>query len=487
MDHGLQHSAASPDGNSCASSRLWSNSSPTDRWRPHVLLIAEAANPEWVSVPLEGWELARALRQVADVHVVTQVRNRDALIRAGWKEGVDFTAIDSEAVARPLSHLAEKLRGGKGKGWTMVTALAGLAYYEFERLLWRRFGKDIKSGRYDLIHRLTPISPTTPSIIAGRCRRAGVPFVWGPVNGGVPWPRGFDAQRRQEKEWLSYARGLHRLLPGYRQTRRCAAAIVTGSLDARQQMSAAVADRCVYIPENAINPAKFPLLESRFEQITLPLRLVFNGRLVPYKGPDMLVEAAAPLLRNGQATLQIVGDGPMMGDLRRLIAARGVERGVTFSGWVPHDELANQLCRSHVFAFPSIREFGGAVVLEAMALGLVPIVVNYGGPGEHVTDATGFRIPMGPREQIIRDFQAHLLRIVKDPSILPAMAEAGRKRVALLYTWAAKAAQMRQVYDWAMGRLAKPDFTGAFFPPDGPAAAAPGHSDAPTLQPALGV
>src|SRR3954462_13855207 len=122
-----------------------------------VLLIAEAANPEWVSVPLEGWAHSRAIAGQVDAHVVTQVRNRAAFLRAGLREGEDFTAIDSERVARWGHRAATLLRGGAGKGWTAVTALEGLSYRYFERLVWKRFEGELRAGKWDVVHRLTPL------------------------------------------------------------------------------------------------------------------------------------------------------------------------------------------------------------------------------------------------------------------------------------------------------------------------------------------
>lgn len=422
---------------------------------PRVLILAEAANPEWVSVPLVGWSLAHALRGVARVHLVTQIRNREAILRAGLCEGEDFTAIDSEAIARPMHRLASLLRMGSGKGWTMTTAINAISYPYFERLVWARFGADLRAGRYDLVHRVTPLSPTVQSPIARHLARAGVPFVLGPLNGGVPWPAGFDAERRREREWLSYVRGAYRLLPGRAATLSTAAAILVGSRHTQGEIPARHRDKTVYLPENAIDPARFnKRAEPRTEG---PLRACFIGRLVPYKGPDMLLEAAAPFLRDGRLALDIIGDGPMRGALEDQARALGIAGGVTFHGMLDHRAVQDVAVRSSLMTFPSIREFGGGVVLEAMALGLVPVVVDYAGPGELVTEATGYRIPIGPRPAIIAGLRDRLGRILADPSDLPRLAAAGRAMVERQFTWAAKAAQVRRVYDAVLAGHPLPD------------------------------
>lgn len=426
-------------------------------FRPRVLIIAEAANPEWVSVPLIGWAHSLALAEIADVHLVTQIRNRNAIVQAGLQEGTDFTAIDSERVAKPLRKIVEIARGGANKGWTTVSAMDAIPYYYFEQLVWKRFKQDLLARKYDLVHRITPLSPTRPSTLTRRCKRIGIPFVLGPLNGGVSWPKQFNEARHLEREWLSYVRDVYKLLPGFHSTRHCAAAIIIGSRDTFNQMPEAYHGKSVYIPENAIDPQLFTL--TRDKPVRQPLHVAFLGRLVPYKGADMLLKAAAPLVRDGKVIIDIIGDGPQKKQLHEIVQREGLGEGVLLDGWVAHDQVQHRLIESDLFAFPSIREFGGGAVLEAMALGLTPLVVNYGGPAELVTPQTGFTIPMASRKQIILNLRKILTEISDDPSPLEKMGHRARKRVFDLFTWSAKAHQTLEVYRWVLGdRAQKPNF-----------------------------
>ena len=425
----------------------------TQGGRPRVLVLAEAANPEMVSVPLVGWSLTSALREVADVHLVTQIRNRDAILRAGWSEGRDFTAIDSEAVARPLWRLSQMLGvgGSTNRGWTVQQAITVFSDAYFDRLAWRLFGPEVQAGGWDIVHRVTPLSPVKPSFFGRQAARAGVPFVMGPLNGGVPWPAGYAESRAREGERLSILRGAVRLLPGRTATWRAACAIMAGSRHTAGEIAEVAAQKVIYLPENGIDPTRFTARATSGSR-GLPLRAVFVGRMVPYKMPDALVEAAAPLMAEGKLVLDLIGEGPLLGEIRALADKLGVSDRLTLHGSVPHGEVGKIMAGCDVLAFPSIREFGGGVVIDAMAIGLPPLVVDYAGPGEIVQPEWGLKVPIGPRDAVVAGFRATLERLVADPAQLGPLGEAARARAEEMFAWSRKAAQVRQVYDWVLGQ-----------------------------------
>lgn len=421
-----------------------------------VLVIAEAANPEWTSVPLVGWSHAHALSEACDAHLVTQMRNKEAIERFGWREGKQFTVINTEKIAAPIYKLSLFIRGGQKLAWTVATAFESLIYPYFEYRIWKQFKQALKRGDYDIVHRVTPVSPTSPSFLAKRLKKMAVPFVVGPLNGGVAWPEQFQEMQRKEKEWLNVVRNAYKLLPGYKSLRNNATAIVVGSKATRDQMPAHVRSKIFYMAENAISKARFSLKNtSNYDGV---IRAAFIGRLVPYKGADMAIEAMQSLLRDGKMFLDVFGAGPEQENLEALIQKLGVQDAVCLHGFVPNDEIQGRLVKADLFVFPSVREFGGGVVLEAMALGIVPVIADYAGPAELVDDSCGYKVAMGDRAQLIENFKNQLQIIADEPKQLISKREKALEKIDRLYTWEKKAEQDIELYRWLMNEGERPNF-----------------------------
>jgi len=104
-----------------------------------------------------------------------------------------------------------------------------------------------------------------------------------------------------------------------------------------------------------------------------PYRLLFAGRLVYFKGADVLLQAMKHLQDEGlPVLLDLVGDGPERGKLESLVSEYGL-RNVTLHGWLGSQALAERYANAHIFVHPSRKEGFGKVLVEAMSYGL-PIV-----------------------------------------------------------------------------------------------------------------
>ena len=84
--------------------------------------------------------------------------------------------------------------------------------------------------------------------------------------------------------------------------------------------------------------------------------------------------------------MTIVGEGPSEAAWRQEVNALGLQDRVTFCGPLSATEVAAQMRAAHIFCLPSVRESGGAVLLEAMAAARPVIAIAYGGPAEVVDD-----------------------------------------------------------------------------------------------------
>ena len=214
-------------------------------------------------------------------------------------------------------------------------------------------------------------------------------------------------------------------------------AIIAGSRYTYGELPDWTKEKRIYLPENAIEIDRFNMPRDR--SVSFPLRVAFVGRLVPYKGADVLLDAIADFLRQGMLELHIIGDGPQRPLLQTMVERIGVHESVKFHGWVAHTDVPAKLRICDFLALPSIREFGGGVVVEAMALGVTPIVADYGGPSELVDGSCGIRVPFHDKASLVQGMKNAIGDVIRHPEKLDKLGAGGRRKVLEKLTWDAKA------------------------------------------------
>lgn len=120
---------------------------------------------------------------------------------------------------------------------------------------------------------------------------------------------------------------------------------------------------------------------------TLPPKIINVGRLVWQKGQAVLIEAAYILASRGiDFSLEIIGEGELRSEIEGLIAHHGLQSRVVLRGALPRNEVLKAMQGADIFAFSSVSEGFGIVLLEAMLCGLAVVAPDITGVSEIVTD-----------------------------------------------------------------------------------------------------
>lgn len=412
--------------------------------RLKVLILADECNPEWPSLPIVGYKYAREIALHCDVTIATHVRNRENIEKA--VHGLDVVYLDTEYIAAPMFKLARWLRGGEEVAWSTSMIMNYLPYLAFEREVWKHFKPALKAGGFDLVHRITPMSPTLPSYIAHKLK---VPFLIGPLNGNLDWPKAFQAEQAREKEKLRGLRNLYKFLPFARSTYDRAAAVLTAFEHTRADLTRVEDARIVMVPEIGFDPAIFhadgtkPAGQRGTDGKT---HFLYAGRLVPYKLPELPIRAFAASAALRGHHLHILGSGPEEERMRAVITEHGLQDCVTLEGRKTQAEVAELMRKCDGFIFPSIRELGAGVVIEAMACGMHCLVADYGAPGALAAAGRGDAVPIAPLEEMVEGFTAALERCVAEPTYMEACALRGQAYAEGAFSWAQKGVHAEALY-----------------------------------------
>ncbi len=182
------------------------------------------------------------------------------------------------------------------------------------------------------------------------------------------------------------------------------------------------------------------------------LRIGMVGRLAPWKGQHVFLDAFAEAFRKGPERSVIVG-APLFGEdayqarLRRSVEVLGLDGRVVFTGF--SEDVWSVLADLDVLVHASvIPEPFGQVIVEAMAAGLPIIATNAGGPAEIIRDGVdGLLYPPGDSAAL-----AARLRTLAGDAALRARLGAAARETARSFTPDTAAAGVMEVYDRVLGR-----------------------------------
>jgi glycosyltransferase involved in cell wall biosynthesis len=286
---------------------------------------------------------------------------------------------------------------------------------------------------FDVVHHVTYVSARYPSFMGS----LGIPFLFGPVSGGegVP-PRlrsGFSAGQRCRERIRDLSNFLVTFDPLMRRTFRQASHILV-TRDTLALIPRRWRHKCqIQLAIGLSEPYWFDAKGVAKPGAHSP-RLLYAGRLLEWKGLPIALRAVSRIRQSYPGLrFMIVGEGPARSKLTLLSRKLGLSDIVQWTGWLTQQELEKHYRSADLLLFPSLRDSGGMVVLEALAHGVPVLCTDLGGPGLIVNETCGCAVATSGQnqEQLASKFADALRQILDTPDLTESLATWARARARL--------------------------------------------------------
>lgn len=395
----------------------------TKKHRHTILVSAYGCEPLKGSEAGVGWNWVLQMAKNNRVHVITRANNQEPIeahLPDDVKDNIVFHYYDTPNFIKNLKKKAK-----------------GLYFYYF---CWQVgiisvIKNILKQEKIDYAIHLTFGSMWMPTFLP----LFNVPFIWGPVGGGDCEPKSFLKVLSLKQRIIQSARYVMNALscinPFIVIPAARASAILARTPNSAKVIPLIFKKKTKVILETAMESEIFRHKKKDREGDN-SVRLITTGRLLPNKNILTAVRALKYLPQGCDVMLTIVGSGYQ----RKMIDAEAKKLGHTIEiiNEIPRQEVLNLLENSDIFLFPSLREGGSWSLMEAMAIGLPVICLNWAGMAVTTDDSCAIRLPVTNPEQMPKDMAAAIISLIENPELRKKMGEDGRKRIREVFNWDAK-------------------------------------------------
>lgn len=396
-----------------------------------ILVSAYACEPFKGSEQAVGWNIVIELAKTHEVHVITRANNEDVIepnIPNEIRANITFHYYDS---------LYFKKLKNKEKG-------IYLYYTAWQFGIIKLAKRVIKEFNIEYALHLTMGSIWLPTFLA----LLPTKFLWGPIGGGEAIPASFIKTLSIRGRLLQYFRCVLKYSI-YVNPLIIYSAIKAKKIFYRTEMTrdlfpAPLREKCIFLADGAI---EYSIIREhvRRERGETIVKFVVTGRLIHTKNIKTIVEAMRLVPSSLNIKLTIVGSGPEENRIKELISEYHLENKIEHISSVPREDVLTILENSDVYLFASLKEACNLSLLEAMAIGLPVVCLNWTGMALSTDDSCAIRLNPSNPIQMPKDMANAIVRLAEDKELRNVMGNAGRKRIRELFSWHSKVEVINKV------------------------------------------
>lgn len=388
-----------------------------------------------------GWNIISQIGKFADVFVLASVKNKinvEQFLGDNKREHIHFYYIDLPGwISIPLF-------------WAWSHGGSQMYSYLWQIKIYFVAKKMYKKIHFDIFHHVTYANDWLVSFVGALLP---TPYIRGPGGGAHKTPKAFLTEYSFRQKLWQYFRSFNQWIfrqdPFFIMGRSRAKAILVCNKEALCVIPERFLKKTFLFPVTGVSENDFKIISNA--QALLQSHEIFTvlsaGTLLPIKGFNLTIRAFKIFVdRNPNARMVIVGDGVEFSNLKKLISFLNIEDKVLLKGRQERHDLLKEMVASDVFLFSSLRDGGGAVVVEAMAAGLPVICLGIAGPGFHINDNYGIKIEPNNPDQAVRDMAVALERLYSNKDLRMKLGKAAQQKAMTDYSWDRLGERLEKIY-----------------------------------------
>jgi len=365
-----------------------------------------------------GWNLVKQLSRFFDVFVLTHSGNKE-LIEKEKAQNLKFFYLDF-----PFLNFFQNIPGGIQIYAYLWQIRACVLAYKLHRKI-----------HFDVFHHLTYANDWMASFIGALLP---IPYIRGPCGGAQKVPKNFLSEFPFKDRLFQHLRSIGQWVfrhdPFFIISQKKAKAILVCNKESFAKIPKKWQKKTYFFPVNGISKEDLDLLSRKKKKSENKFKVLSAGKLLPIKGFSLAIKAFKVFSGKVKNTeLEIIGDGPELLPLKNLAQQLKIQEKIKFKKWLPRDEFLKELVDCDVFLFPSLRDGGGQVVIEAMAASKPVICLDLAGPGFHIKEEWGVKIKPTFPERAIKEIAKALEKLYTNESLRIQLGKRARERVENFY------------------------------------------------------